>query len=281
MTNEELAQLIKDGHEEHTPELWDSVKRLMYALAFRMYRSNLDMFDRAGLSLEDIKQESYFAFLGAVEAYAPEKGFAFNSYLHYQLKHHIRGILKPGDLLNRTETRSLDAPLDTEEEDSNSLHDITPDPESGKALAAFEQRESYALLHEAVSLLPGGLKEVIKSRYFEELTLDQIGERLGKSRERVRQLERSALDALRRGPMGRKLRDAYLDDLRTNHAPLDFRALAYRHKGISAFLSSRSSEVEDAILRREALFEKEVKRCIGLGFSEEEARLVVDAYLKH
>lgn len=281
MTNEELAILIQQGHEEHLPELWDNTKRLLHKLTFQLYRSNIEMFDRAGLSLEDLKQESYFALLGAVKAYNPEKGFAFNSYLHLQLKRHIRAILKPGDLLNRAETRSLDAPLDTEEEDSDSLHDITPDPESGKAIAAFEERESYNLLHEAISLLPGGLKEVIKLHFFEGLTLDQIGERLGKSRERIRQIENNALATLRRGPISRKLKDAYLDDLRTNHSQLYYRDVVAHHKGVSSFLSSHSSEVEDAVLRREALLNREITRCIRLGLSAAEARIVAETLFRY
>ena len=259
MTNEELAILIKNGHEEHLPELWENVRRLMYQLSFKQYSANKELFNSVGLSLEDIQQESYFAMLGAIEAYNPEKGYIFTTYLNLQLKCRLRSILRLKDPLNREDTRSLDAPLEDENEDSDTLHDVTADPTSGALIAAFDQRESYRLLHEAVSLLPGGLKEVIKLLYFENLTLKQVGERQGRSIEAVRQSERRALNMLRRGPISKKLRDTYFDDIRTLHEfPLDV-DLAYRHKGLSAFRSSRTSVVEDAFDRKEAALRHHAK----------------------
>ena len=254
MTNEQLAVLIKQGEQERTPELWENVRNLLYKLLFHQYTVHADLFKQQGLSLEDIQQESYFAMLGAVKAYDPEKGYMFTTYLNLQLKCRIRDILRLKDPLNREDTRSLDAPLEDENEDSDTLHDVTADPTSGALIAAFDQRESYRLLHEAVSLLPGGLKEVIKLLYFENLTLKQVGERQGRSIEAVRQSERRALNMLRRGPISKKLRDTYFDDIRTLHEfPLDV-DLAYRHKGLSAFRSSRTSVVEDAFFQREAAY---------------------------
>ena len=256
MTNEQLAVLIKQGEQERAPELWENVRKLLYKLSFHQYTAHADLFKQQGLSLEDIQQESYFAMLGAVEAYNPEKGYMFTTYLNLQLKRRLRSILRLKDPLNREDTRSLDAPLEDENEDSDTLHDVTADPTSGALIAAFDQRESYRLLHEAVSLLPGGLKEVIKLLYFENLTLKQVGERQGRSIEAVRQSERRALNMLRRGPISRKLRDTYFDDIRTLHEfPLDV-DLAYRHKGLSAFRSSRTSVVEDAFFQREAAYKR-------------------------
>ena len=186
MTNEQLAVLIKQGEQERTPELWENVRKLLYKLSFHQYTAHADLFKQQGLSLEDIQQESYFAMLGAIEAYNPEKGYMFTTYLNLQLKRRLRSILRLKDPLNREDTRSLDAPLEDENEDSDTLHDVTADPTSGALIAAFDQRESYRLLHEAVSLLPGGLKEVIKLLYFENLTLKQVGERQGRSIEAVR-----------------------------------------------------------------------------------------------
>ena len=260
MTNEELVLLIKQGNNEHLPELWENVKRLIYMLAFEQYRANSDTLERAGLALEDIQQEGYFAMLGAIEAYKPEKGFAFTSYLHLQLKTCIRSLLKPGDLLNRAETGSLDAALDDEDPDSESLHDIIADPDSGKAIAAFEQRNSYNILYEAISLLPGELKKVIKLHFFEGLTLDQIGERLGKSRERIRQIESNALGMMRRGPLGRKLKNAYFDEIKSNSAGLSYHDIIHRHKGLNAFKSSQSSIIEDNYFKRQQAIERYSKQ---------------------
>lgn len=251
MTNEELAILIKNGHEEHLPELWENVRRLMYQLSFKQYSANKELFNSVGLSLEDIQQESYFAVLGAVEAYSENKGYKFTSYLHLQLKHRIRALWGRGDVLNR-EPLSLDEPLEDETTECDTLHDLIGDPQSGRAIAAFDERQSYALLHEAVSLLPGGLKEVIILRFWKKQTLDQIGEQLGKSRSYIRIMESQALNKLRRGPIGRKLKQAYYDEVKTTHNFIDLDGLAYKHKGLSSFRTTHSSVVEDAFDRKEA-----------------------------
>jgi RNA polymerase primary sigma factor len=56
-------------------------------------------------------------------------------------------------------------------------------------------------LREAVAKLPEGERDVVKMRYglngdVEPASLDEIGRRLGLTRERVRQLESSALERL-------------------------------------------------------------------------------------
>jgi DNA-directed RNA polymerase sigma subunit (sigma70/sigma32) len=45
--------------------------------------------------------------------------------------------------------------------------------------------------------LKGRKREVLLMRYMDGLTLEQVGERLGITRERVRQIEKQALDSLR------------------------------------------------------------------------------------
>ena len=70
-------------------------------------------------------------------------------------------FIKPNDILNRDETSSLDAPIDEEDFESENLQDIIADPESGKAIEAFEQQNGYNILHEAVNILPLSLKQVI------------------------------------------------------------------------------------------------------------------------
>lgn len=52
-------------------------------------------------------------------------------------------------------------------------------------------------LHDAVALLPDRERLVITSRFFEDKTLKQVGETMGVSRERVRQLEQRGLKLLR------------------------------------------------------------------------------------
>lgn len=252
MTNEELVMLIKNGHEEQIAELWEQTKMLFYKLAAKSYFSNREYFDRAGLFLDDIKQECYFAFHGAIEAYKPEKGFAFTTYFNYQLKRLLRGLISGNDVLNRCEIEELNRPID--DEDGTTLEELLADPRSSDAIAAFEQRNSYNILYEALSLLPKEQKQIIKLRFWEGLTYEEAGERLGADSAQARSLEKAALDELRRGKMGRKLKNAYYAEICSHCISLYTDAAAFRHKGLASFQSSHTSVVEDAYLRKEAVF---------------------------
>jgi RNA polymerase primary sigma factor len=93
---------------------------------------------------------------------------------------------------------SLDRPLGTE--DSTSLGELTegasPSPEEEVTVNLGEDT-----LRRAVSELPDREREVVKLRYglngdFEPASLDEIGRRLGITRERVRQIEATALERL-------------------------------------------------------------------------------------
>jgi RNA polymerase sigma-32 factor len=89
--------------------------------------------------------------------------------------------------------RSLEAPTPTGTCAKDMLRDALPDPE-----ACAEAREQDAHAHERVSRALGALTErercIVRARMMadEPETLDRLGERLGVSRERVRQLEHRA-----------------------------------------------------------------------------------------
>jgi RNA polymerase primary sigma factor len=93
---------------------------------------------------------------------------------------------------------SLDKPVGADE--GAALGEIMP----GEAVGPEEEvTVSLGLdtLHEAVAKLPEGERDVVKMRYglngdVEPASLEEIGRRLGLTRERVRQLESSALERL-------------------------------------------------------------------------------------
>jgi RNA polymerase sigma factor (sigma-70 family) len=61
----------------------------------------------------------------------------------------------------------------------------------------FEQAQTKALVSEAVSTLTPREQEVIHMRFTDELTYDECGKRIGVTRERVRQIEATALRKMR------------------------------------------------------------------------------------
>ena len=102
--------------------------------------------------------------------------------------------------------RSLNAPL-TEEGDGE-WQDMLADDAEGPEAAAMHNHDSIAratLVREAMGDLTDRERLIIRERKLEEeaVTLEALGERLGISKERVRQIEGSALEKLRRSLIAR------------------------------------------------------------------------------
>lgn len=102
--------------------------------------------------------------------------------------------------------RSLNAPL-TEEgggEWQDMLADDASDPES-EAMDAHDSIARARLVREAMRDLSERERLIIRERKLEDetVTLEALGERLGISKERVRQIEGSALEKLRRALIAR------------------------------------------------------------------------------
>lgn len=87
----------------------------------------------------------------------------------------------------------------------------------------------------AVDALPDNLPAVVRFRYQEGKTLEQTGQSVGVSRERIRELERKAFRLLRTERRSRKFRCYYEEYLRA--APV-------RHVGLASFNRTWTSSVE-------------------------------------
>lgn len=102
MTNEELALRIQTGERELAGELWAQVERLLGMIVTRYMTRLGDLAAAAGVEREDLEQEAYFAMLGAVKAYDPAKGYAFNSYLAFQCRNRFFALLACAADANRS-----------------------------------------------------------------------------------------------------------------------------------------------------------------------------------
>lgn len=201
MTNEQLTELIqKGGNYELLPLLWEKTRALIYMKCSQYWGLYSAKLERFGYSLSDLRQEGYNALIFAVKSYKSEKEYKLTSYLNYALKNVIRGLLKcENDALNRWDTQSLDQPLgDGNDGDSLLIEDIVPDERAAAVYEDVERLDGYTALHKALDSLPPDLREVVREHYFEGLTFQQIGERLGLSRDRAWQLHNKALAELRK-----------------------------------------------------------------------------------
>lgn len=209
MTNEELWAAGR------LPELWEAVERLLYQMARKYYfRHGKDNCARHGVTLDDLQQECYFAFLDAVKAYKPEKGYKFTSYLFLPAKNRFRacmGIFTKLDALNYADSLNAPAAEDSETESG----DLIPDPEGEVPLEAVDEKAEHEYLREhletALASLTPIQAAVIRGKYYRRQTNPQIAETLHVTPQDVRRELEKGLRELRGKRQVWEIREEYLE----------------------------------------------------------------------
>lgn len=208
MTNEMLAQFIQEGgNDELIPILWEKVRKLLYVKADRFYSLYKSACDGSGVDVWDIRQASYSAFLDAVKAYKAGGKIKFTSYLNYPFKNAVQKLLgirgsRREPLNNCT---SLDKPIEQSNGETCSMLDLVADDTSLDFVEEAERNSEAETVRKFVDELSEPYRSVIKAKYFDGLTLGEIGEKFSVSRERIRQQQAHGLRILRRNPQLRKL----------------------------------------------------------------------------
>ncbi len=109
----------------------------------------------------------------------------------------VQSLLLSNEL---TRTCSSDLPVAYEGESDTALIDLIPDDESETSLGILEQEDNNDLVMSGLAQLDKFSREVVMRRFgvggYDRETLDQVGEALGLSRERVRQVQSGAMKHL-------------------------------------------------------------------------------------
>ena len=251
--NAALAALAATGNAFALGQLWEINQGLIRSMFWKWYPANKAVADAHGMTVEDFEQEGYFAIQYAAEHYDPGKGFAFSTWLAYAMKRQIQQALTNGHRRNIPGTygkvhtvsadplnycTSLDIPLDAEDDGAASLGEIQPDPTAAEAFRDVEERiyqkELHDALEEALHKLTEREETMIRDRFYQQKTLQDIAVEEGLSYGRVRQVMGKALRTLRRSPRLQR----WHDDLITTQE--------YHHIGKTAFSSGGS--IEERIL---------------------------------
>ena len=95
---------------------------------------------------------------------------------------------------------SLDAPIG--DEDSNSFAEVVEDENANTPYEQLEEKTVTQMLHEMVKTLDNREGTILRARFGldggPEKTLEEVGDKFGVTRERVRQIQNIALKKLRR-----------------------------------------------------------------------------------
>lgn len=93
-SNEDLVLLIRQGHTEYIPELWESCRKVLFFLAARLCDKFAERLASCGYTREDIEQDCFLILLKMIEAYDPYKGYKFTSYANFHIKtYFLRDVL--------------------------------------------------------------------------------------------------------------------------------------------------------------------------------------------
>ena len=241
MSNEELVAAVQSGAPERMSELWGQVRRFVIQQARRV-----PLEGRADCELDDLIQSGYLALADAVADYQPEKG-GFLTVLNYHLKTQFAIATR-----FRTERQqreafeaplSLDAPL-SDEADSATLGDLQEDPAGTEAMEAAENRIYHAQLQQTVASvladLPENQRELLRLRYWESMSLDEISHQQGADAGSIRNLEKKIIRQLRKPATATKLRP---------FCDFDF----YGGTGLGSFMASGASIQERYLMKQERL----------------------------
>ena len=231
MSNEELALRIQAGETEYMVDLWEAV----HPLLAKLVQPYLERAARMRYDMDDLLQEAYFALEGAVQAYDRDKGFAFNTYLNFQVAKVMRPLLKRWNGKDRyIFAASLDTPIG-DDGDGATLQDVIPDQDCMLEATAVEHVQSSELMQTMEKRLTQQEYNILYYRYWQGFTLEAVGRSFDHQREWARSIEARAIRKLRR----------YRYEFSGEYC--------YRHKGLAAYKSSLSSVVEDIVMKREEI----------------------------
>ena len=215
----ELAQAIKRGDRRALEKLTRANLRFVVSVA-KQYQNQ-------GLSLPDLINEGNLGLIKAAEKFDETRGFKFISYAVWWIRQSILQALAeqsrivrlplniPVDKISDTlkvsgRHISVDAPF-VEGED-NSLLDVLVNDDAPIADRSLMNESLAKEIDRALATLTERECEIIKMFFgigCQEMTLEEIGDKFGLTRERVRQIKEKAIRRLRQGTRS-KLLKSYL-----------------------------------------------------------------------
>ena len=202
----ELAARIKDGDERALEKLTRANLRFVVSVA-KQYQNQ-------GLSLPDLINEGNLGLMYAAQKYNPSSNAKFSTYAAWWIREYIQkairdtatGIKFPSakykEMKNaKWKFASLDKKVKGADEEETTLLHMVKDEKSLTPEDQFISKESVCNLHSVIDKLKHTEQAVIIMRYGlngeNPMSLSEVGNVIGCSKERVRQIETKAIKLLR------------------------------------------------------------------------------------
>lgn len=196
---------------------------LVYQVAHRLQKKGAAV----GLELLDLVQEGNIGLMRALEKYDPRRGVSFATYAYFWIYQTTNRTIDNSGIIripvgrqtrkdskdeskkvrrdyiqcadNARRVGSLDEPVDNSRAagDMQTVLDHISDSSIPPADVAMGLREDISTLLDAMDDLDPRERRIVRARYVEEKTLEEVGEENGITRERIRQIEQQLLRKLR------------------------------------------------------------------------------------
>ena len=192
--NEELVLKFQAGFPEAGELLLQKNDKLIRGLInkwYKIYGKTIPYNVEDDSDYMDLYQESVTYMLTRLQDYTPDKG-AVSTFMYNNLEGSIRNYLNPKR--DKGESSEISVPHTSNEDDKSlSFDKMTDKTDHGNG-------ESSEVVNQVLENLDPRLMAVIKGLYFEDKTLEQIGQEQGYTKEYARQLKEKALNLLRIHP---------------------------------------------------------------------------------
>jgi RNA polymerase primary sigma factor len=195
----ELRKLIEDG--------WNGREHLITANS-RLVISVAKKYMGRGVPFLDLIQEGNIGLIRATKKFDYRRGHKFSTYATWWIRQAVTRAIQVA-------RRPLSLETPTDDEEDSVLGDFIEDDEAPPPddMATYNLLKEH--LEEVLNGLPPREVRILQLRYGlldgQAYTLEEVGRKMGVTRERVRQIEAQALSRLRHPVIRRKLRD-YLGD---------------------------------------------------------------------
>lgn len=163
----------------------------------RYYESKTHLCKCAGITIDDLVSEAYFAVEKAVEAYDESKGYKIQTYFSYQFMYRFNQLIGNNPL-----NESLSLESTTLQSEECMLINTIPDEESQTPFERVENSDYYDQLNSDIKTALSNLTEdesfVVNSYYLQNKSIKDIADSMKVTTQKTRTILNRGLSKLRR-----------------------------------------------------------------------------------